>query len=31
VPVVRVLVPGLASPYGESSRTPTLRLLESVI
>lgn len=31
VPVVRVLVPGLSSPYGESSRTPTLRLLETVI
>jgi YcaO-like protein with predicted kinase domain len=31
IPVVRVLIPGLAFPYGESSRTPTLRMLESVI
>lgn len=31
VPVVRVLVPGLAAPYGDSSRTPTIRLLATVI
>ncbi|MFF2073221.1 YcaO-like family protein [Kitasatospora sp. NPDC058162] len=31
VPVVRVLVPGLACSYGETSRTPTLRMLGSVV
>ncbi len=31
VPVVRVLVPGLAAPYPDSSRAPTLRLLSEVI
>nr|WP_281289080.1 YcaO-like family protein [Streptomyces cadmiisoli] len=31
IPVVRVIVPGLAFPFGVSSRTPTLRMLESVI
>ncbi|MTD56255.1 YcaO-like family protein [Amycolatopsis pithecellobii] len=31
VPVVRVLVPGLAAPYGDSSRAPTRRLLEEVV
>ncbi|MFI2214758.1 YcaO-like family protein [Streptomyces sp. NPDC020141] len=31
VPVVRVLVPGFACSYGETSRTPTLRMLGSVV
>jgi YcaO-like protein with predicted kinase domain len=31
VPVVRVLVPGLAGPYGETARRPPLRLLRSVL
>ncbi|HEV7898619.1 MAG TPA: YcaO-like family protein [Planosporangium sp.] len=31
VPVVRVLVPGLAAPYGDSSRAPTVRLLSAVV
>lgn len=31
VPVVRVLVPGLASPYPDSSREPTPRLLSTVV
>jgi len=31
IPVVRVLVPGLAGPYGYSSRRPGLRLLRSVL
>lgn len=31
VPVVRVLVPGLAGPFGESSRRPTARLLRHLV
>jgi YcaO-like protein with predicted kinase domain len=31
IPVVRVLVPGLAGPYGETSRRPTLRLLRGLL
>ena len=31
VPVVRVLVPGAAGPYGNSSRRPPLRLLRALV
>jgi len=31
VPVVRVLVPGAAGPYGETARRPALRLLRSLV
>lgn len=31
VPVVRVLVPGAAGPYGETTRRPALRLLRSLV
>ncbi len=31
IPVVRVLVPGLAPPYGESTRRPGLRLLRNLV
>jgi len=31
VPVVRVLVPGLAPPYGSSSRRPGIRLLQRIV
>ena len=31
VPVVRVLVPGLAPPYGESTRRPSPRLLRRIV
>jgi ribosomal protein S12 methylthiotransferase accessory factor len=31
VPVVRVLVPGAAGPYGETARRPPLRLLRSLV
>lgn len=31
VPVVRVLVPGLAMPYGDSARRPTRRLLGEIL
>jgi ribosomal protein S12 methylthiotransferase accessory factor len=31
VPVVRVLVPGLAAPFGQSSRRPALRLLRTLL
>ena len=31
VPVVRVLVPGLASPFGDTTRRPPLRLLRTLV
>ena len=31
IPVVRVLVPGLAAPYGDSARRPARRLLQTVV
>jgi YcaO-like protein with predicted kinase domain len=31
IPVVRMLVPGLAGPYGETARRPPLRLLRSLV
>jgi YcaO-like protein with predicted kinase domain len=31
IPVVRVLVPGLSGPYGETSRRPALRLLRTLV
>lgn len=31
IPVVRVLVPGAAGPYGDTSRRPPLRLLRSLV
>lgn len=31
VPVVRVLIPGMAHPYGETNRRPSLRLLRSIV
>jgi YcaO-like protein with predicted kinase domain len=31
IPVVRVLVPGLAGPYGHTTRRPSLRLLRSLL
>ncbi|WP_162625216.1 YcaO-like family protein [Streptomyces cadmiisoli] len=31
IPVVRVIIPGIAFPYGKVARTPTLSMLESVI
>jgi YcaO-like protein with predicted kinase domain len=31
VPVVRVLVPGLAMPFGDTARRPTRRLLNSIL
>jgi ribosomal protein S12 methylthiotransferase accessory factor len=31
VPVVRVLVPGLAGPFGDTSRRPALRLLRTLV
>jgi YcaO-like protein with predicted kinase domain len=31
VPVVRVLVPGAAGPYGDTTRRPALRLLRSLV
>lgn len=31
VPVVRVMVPGLAAPYGDSTRSPTPALLSEVV
>ena len=31
VPVVRIVIPGLASPFGDSSRRPAVRLLRTLI
>jgi ribosomal protein S12 methylthiotransferase accessory factor len=31
IPVVRVLVPGLAGPYGDTSRRPGIRLLRTIM
>lgn len=31
IPVVRMLVPGLAAPYGDSPRRPTLRMLRTLL